>query len=138
MLLRVLAVVAAVLSACVKVPEQFRTPFLVDQHPRIMEIEPPREYRIWWGEMEDCTKLRRRMAGVRFFVVEGDGFTVAGLTDTLWGVYDPKRSWVYVAQTQMFLRETVAHEMIHALGIYGHPRFWFEAHCGIPVGRQGT
>jgi len=93
-----------------------------------LQLVPSVEYRKWWQEMEDCSGRRRDMSTVRFFMVPGEMFRVN--TMEVIGLYDIPRHDIYVAQTEAFKRETVGHEMLHALGVISHRNAAFEE-CGV-------
>jgi hypothetical protein len=125
-----LALVAVGLMGCAPA----RSPIMVDVAPRLIRIDKPPVYRVWWDQMERCTKRRGDYHRWRVIIVEtpvpGKGFLIEGLKDyELAGYTDSWSHILYVDQESMFLRDVVAHEMVHALGVIGHPKVFDE--CGV-------
>ncbi len=126
-------VIAAMLMAAACV----RPWFQVEQYPNIARFDAPAVYQTWWDQMESCTGRKGNMRHVSFYVVqanrvEGDrGFRMEGLADSLLGFYDVGAHRIYVTQPGMFTPWLVSHEMVHALGIMGHPDSIFRVACGV-------
>lgn len=93
-----------------------------------LEVLPSSEYREWWQEMETCSGRYADLHTFRFVVVRGPSFTLGTLA--LVGFYDLADRTMFVAQDAMFERAVVGHEMLHALGIFGHPDEPF-GRCGV-------
>lgn len=129
-LARMLVWAAIALGGCAGRPGMW----MVRQHPYTMRIDPPPVYRTWWKQMKNCAgKHRNRFDQVEFWMVEYDslGFFIEGSDNGLAGIYDPKANRIYMDQKFMFDRRLVGHEMIHAIGVVGHPQEIFVAQCGV-------
>lgn len=86
---------------------------------------PPPEYRVTWDSAQACTGRHRDYSRLRFWVVPGDGFyrgdeALAGYT---------RFPNIYIAEGYLDHPMVVKHEMIHALGVNGHPRVPFADPC---------
>ena len=103
----------------------------VAEAPGVIEVVPPPQYRTWWAQAQRCTGRTRSMGEVRFAVVQGETFVVGSDERLeLLGFFNPFTNTAYVAQGQMFNPLTVKHEMVHALGVFGHPEAVFRK-CGL-------
>jgi hypothetical protein len=89
-------------------------------------VEPQPEWKQMWVEAQECTGRHGRWADLRFWVVPVEGMDpkIAGHTEG----HD-----IYLRQdyagTDPYSLFVVRHEMIHALGVHGHPRVPFVDPC---------
>lgn len=114
----VLAFLVALLTGCAFEPEG------------AVPLTPPPEYRAIWDSAQACTGLHGDFDRLRFFTVEGEVFkgadgpatgTTVGRTIYLASHYaDPSDSAGAMV---------IKHEMIHALGVHGHPDHPFVSPC---------
>lgn len=93
------------------------------------EIEPLPEYAEYWTTAEACTG-RQRPEGVTFWVISGRAFWVGPYLAM--GFWDVHRKRIYLSTIEASNAATVIHEMIHALGIYGHAVTVFQSQCLLP------
>ena len=84
-------------------------------------LEPvPVEYAGWWAEVEACSGLRGDFATVRFVV--WPGMVVIPGTRRMGASYSDRR---VIELAGRALGPTVRHEMLHMLGVDGHPEEYF-------------
>jgi hypothetical protein len=86
---------------------------------------PPAEYRAWWDSAQACSGRQGRFDELHFLVVEGYSFDCpggecAGYT---------KGQTITLASEWTGTELVVKHEMIHALGVDGHPDVPFVTPC---------
>lgn len=96
-------------------------------------LDPPAYYRTWWQDAMRCTSRARKFEDVEFYVVDGNSFTILALDGKLVdviGFYDVLQDRIYVAQDYKDDAAVVTHEMVHALGVVGHPVQYFDR-CGL-------
>lgn len=87
-------------------------------------FNPPVSFRVVWDSAQACTGRRGRFEDLHFFTVEpggidGDVHTV-GRTEG----HD-----IYLDTSVQYSGLAVKHEMIHALGVHGHPVHPFNDPC---------
>lgn len=80
------------------------------------------EYRQWWAGIEACSGLPGDIDGTRFYVVDSLSGQAIGRTDG----HD-----VYIVAGFTRNAFVVRHEMLHALGVHGHPKYYFDGVCGV-------
>ena len=92
-------------------------------------LTPPAAYRVWWTEIERCAGLWGDFDRVEWYEVPGSTYTCPaheGRCDGWWR----SPHTIYVAQSQLYDRPLVEHEMLHDLLQSGdHPPV-FQA-CGV-------
>ena len=89
-------------------------------------LEPvPAEYAEWWRALEGCSGLRGDFATVRF-VVWPDRVVIP---DTRWMGYAHTDTRI-IELAGRALGPTIRHEMLHMLGVGGHPEEFFVRRCG--------
>ena len=112
-------------------------PVQVEVHPMTIEIEVPQEYKVWWQQMEICSKRTGSMDRWRFVMVENDqpgrGFWIEGLNLELAGYTAFNGKTFYVDQEDIFNRRVVGHEMLHALGFF-HDSVDVFRRCAVDLG----
>jgi hypothetical protein len=89
-------------------------------------FDPPASYRAMWDSAQACTGRTRPFERVAFFKVPGRSFETPD-NDRAAGHASEGR--VILAERWMAHPMVVKHEMIHALGVYNHPRDIFERAC---------
>lgn len=89
-------------------------------------LDPPAHYRELWNAAQSCTGRSGKWSELRFYIVPGDRFNTpdgdaAGRTE---------RHNIYLAEVNGWRNDRVVkHEMIHALGVDGHPTHPFVNPC---------
>jgi hypothetical protein len=90
----------------------------------LVEIGPSGLYIQWWRHVQACTGL----TGKYPTIVAVNSATLPIAERDWWlytrrsyvGQYVPERHLIIIPQTELFEYGTVAHEMVHALGVNGH------------------
>jgi len=104
---------AVLLTGCAFMPED-AVPF-----------EPPALYHDLWDSAQACTGRRGDFSQLRFFVVEGISFDTPQGPATGW----TEGTTITLASEWVDHPLVVKHELIHALGIDGHPYVPFVDPC---------
>lgn len=91
----------------------------------------PEQYRVWWGEIEQCSGLRGSINAVEFYQVPLTTDSYGG-GRTRWRTGSP--TLILMEPDVVMYERTVKHEMMHALGKWnsydGHPPRYFTELCG--------
>jgi len=88
-------------------------------------FSPPPGYHEIWAAAQACTGRRGDFNDLRFFTVPGWSFdTPNGPAAATTAGHN-----IYIAEHWIANRMVVKHEMIHALGIHGHPYHPFVEPC---------
>jgi hypothetical protein len=76
----------------------------------LLPFDPPRVYRVWWAEVEQCVGLKGDFDQIRWFTAEA--MRVDG--ENAFGVWSPP-STIYLERFYTTSAPAVKHEMLHDL-----------------------
>jgi hypothetical protein len=87
-----------------------------------LPFDPPRVYRVWWAEVEQCVGLKGDFDQIRWFTAEA--MRVDG--EDAFGIWSPP-STIYLERFYTTSAPAVKHEMLHDLTggamTHSHPVF---------------
>jgi hypothetical protein len=97
--------------------------------------EPPTAYRMWWNEMEQCSKVTKKSFNkIRWYEVQAYNFDMVGLEEISWllGYAHIDGNEIYVAFARTTDEMIIKHEMLHILTGPGHRDYPYKV-CHIPT-----
>lgn len=101
-----------------------------------VRMEPPAEYRLWWGMVEACSGRSADLLRVQWFAVPGRDIVVDGQAYHGYWIGRPDR--IYIAEQSRLAGPLVRHEMLHAIAAEGgHSRDLYLERCGGYVACEG-
>ncbi len=103
-------------------------PFDVDVPDNAIEFDPPPVYREWYALTAACVGRAGDFDRIRWFMVPGHGWDRGD--DRVLGLWTGEHH-IYISESAMTYPVSVRHEMLHDLGIRGHPEPPFNK-CEVP------
>ena len=94
--------------------------------PDAVPYDPPASYRALWAEVEACTGRTGNFDELHFYTEPGD--RVSTTDEGIIGGWTQGTD-ILIPGDYILIRLVVKHEMIHALGVHGHPQHPFFDPC---------
>lgn len=118
----VVTIVGSIWLSCQELPAQtFKDTVGMGDTER-HKFLPPSTYAMLWYEVENCLGVQRDFREVTFYWVQADVFdSIPCDGGTCYGYYVERENSITLSNSLLWSEVLVKHEMIHALGVHGHP-----------------